>query len=97
MWEIAVDSYNTISGTIYVSGTPTTNSFTDDSMNSYRVASAWSSGGSQEGFIYRRRYSDDGGMSWSDWKYTGTNNFYGTYYYQYDEDYSNDTALEARW
>lgn len=97
MWEIAVDSYNTISGTIYVSGTPTTNSFTDDSMNSYRVASAWSSGGSQEGFIYRRRYSDDGGMSWSDWSYTYANDFDGTYYYKYDEDYSNDTALEARW
>ena len=96
-WQIEVDAYNTISGTIYVSGTPTTGGFTDDSMSMYRVASAWSSGGSQEGFIYRRRYSDDGGSSWSDWSYTYANDFDGTYFYKYDEDYSNNTGLEARW
>lgn len=98
-WQIEVDSWKDISGTKYVSWTPTTNSFTDDgSFNSYRVASAWSSGGTQDGFIYRRQYSDDGGMSWSGWIYRyHDGSFDGTYYYSYDEDFSNDSDAEWRW
>lgn len=98
VWEMAADSYRDIGGTKYVSGTPTTGGFTDDnSGNYYRVASAWSSGGSQDGFIFRRRYSDDGGSTWSDWIYRYENTSDGTYFYVYDEDYSNDADAESRW
>ncbi len=63
--QYEIDQYKNIGGTNYVSGSPVTYSFTDDSSgNYYSVDLAWTLGGSNyDGVILRK--STDGGTTWA--------------------------------
>ena len=60
-----IDSYRTANGVKYSSGSPVSGSFTDtinDATTLFSVDVAWTAGGGQDGFIFRR--SEDGGATW---------------------------------
>ena len=84
-----VDSVKTISGTDYVSGTPTTGSFSDSGLGSYDAEMSWTDNGNATNAIVR--ISVDNGSTWY-YQYVG--NTTGPYTFT---SLSNDTNAEARW
>jgi hypothetical protein len=86
---LEVDSVKTISGTDYVSGSPTAGSFDDTGLSSYDAEISWTDNGNATNAI--ARISQDGGSTWY-YQYVG--NTTGPYTFT---SLSNDTSAEARW
>jgi hypothetical protein len=86
---LEVDSVKTISGTDYVSGSPTTGSFDDTGLGTYDAEISWTDNGNATNAIVR--ISQDGGSTWY-YQYVG--NTTGPYTFT---SLSNDTSAEARW
>lgn len=87
-WYYEVDSYRSIGGIKYASGSPTTYSQTDDnSSQNYDWSLSWSSGGSEDGFFIRR--SNDN----SSWSYVDIGASVG----YTDTGFSDDGVTSSRW
>lgn len=84
-----VDSVLNIVGTDYVSGSPTSGSFSDSGLGSYDAEMSWTDNGNSSNSIVR--ISQDSGSTWY-YQYTGSS----TSPYNFTS-LSNDSSAEARW
>lgn len=87
-WYYELDTYITVSGTKYVSGSPISTSLMDNNNSqSYDWSITWTDGSPSDGLIIRR--SNDN-STWS-YQYISTGGSY------IDYGFSNDTDAEGRW
>jgi len=87
-WYYELDTYITVSGTKYVSGSPISTSMMDNNNGqSYDWSITWTDGSPSDGLIIRR--SNDN-TNWS-YQYISTGGSYTDY------GFSNDTDAESRW
>ena len=84
-----VDSVLNIGGTNYVSGSPTSGSFSDSGLGTYDAEMSWTDNGNSSNSIIR--ISQDSGTTWY-YQYSGSS----TSPYSFTS-LSNDTDAEARW
>lgn len=87
--DVQVDSVANINGTDYVSGTPTSGSFSDSGLGTYNAEISWTDNGAAINAI--ARISQDAGVTWY-YQFTGSSTSPYTF-----TNLSNDPAAEARW